>query len=98
MKNLSLKLKDKEVNLEIGKNYSVKHTESKSAVRRIFKGIEKGILDIPFLVFSTKVNKEAFAIITEDENFTTTTYKNLVHQSTPNEIVIPYYDIISINQ
>jgi hypothetical protein len=97
MKTITVKLKDKSQDLQIGANYKVKQNGSKNATGRIFKGIESGILDIPFLVFSTKVNKEATATIKEDGKYTTTTYHNLKHTSLPNEIVIPYYDIISIN-
>lgn len=97
METINITLKNKSHDLTIGKNYTVKHTGSIQKTRRIFKGIEKGILDIPFLVFTTKVNREATATITNDGKLITTRYHNLKHRSLPNEIVIPYYDIISIN-
>lgn len=97
METINVTLKNKSQNLTIGKNYTVNHTGAKQKTRRIFKGIEKGILDIPFLVFTTKVNKEATATITDDGKFITTRYHDLKHRSLPNEILIPYYDIIDIN-
>ena len=96
MNTLEITLKNKTQELVIGGNYSVKHTGSTKKTRRIFKGIEKGILDIPFLVFTTKVNKEATATITDDGETITTRYHELKHPSLPNEILIPYYDIINI--
>ena len=102
MKNtIKIKLKTGCKELIIGNNYAVIHnTEAKKpskATRRIFKGVENGILNIPFLVFTTKVNKEATATVTEEEKTVTTRYHNLKHQSIPNEIIIPFYDILNIN-
>lgn len=97
MKAITVQLKTSEQELIIGKNYIVNHTGSKQKTRRIFKGVENGILDIPFLVFTTKVNKEATATIIDDGKTITTRYHNLKHPSLPNEIVIPYYDILTIN-
>jgi hypothetical protein len=98
METIEIKLKNSSVSLSIGDNYSVFHIGAKVPTRRIFKGVEHGILNIPFLVFSTKVNKEASATITESEKTVTTRYHNLKHSSLPNEIVIPYYDIIKITK
>lgn len=97
MKTITVKLKTSEQELIIGKNYIVNHTGAKQKTRRIFKGVENGILDIPFLVFTTKVNKEATATIVDDGKTITTRYHDLKHPSLPNEIVIPYYDILTIN-
>lgn len=96
METISVTFKTETKELIKGKNYMVNHIGSKQKTRRIFKGIEKGILDIPFLVFTTKVNKEASATITDDGKTITTRYHNLKHSSLPNEIIIPHYDIISI--
>jgi len=98
MKTIEIKLKDSLVSLSIGDNYSVSHIGAKLPTRRIFKGVEQGILNIPFLVFTTKVNKGATATITESGKTVTTTYHNLKHSSLPNEIVIPYYDIVKITK
>jgi len=97
MEAIIVNLKDKSQELIKGKNYIVNHVGAKQKTRRIFKGVEKGILDIPFLVFSTKVNKEATATISDDGKTITTRYHNLKHSSLPNEILIPYYDILAIN-
>jgi hypothetical protein len=97
MDTITIELKNKTQNLMKGKNYLVNHTGSKQKTRRIFKGIEKGILDIPFLVFTTKVNKEASATIIDNGETITTRYHNLKHSSIPNEILIPYYDVLTIN-
>ena len=97
METLIVNLKNKSQELIKGKNYIVNHIGAKQKTRRIFKGVEKGILDIPFLVFSTKVNKEATATIIDDGKTITTRYHNLKHSSLPNEILIPYYDILAIN-
>jgi hypothetical protein len=97
METITVTLKNKTQELTKGKNYIVSHVGAKQKTRRIFKGVEKGILDIPFLVFTTKVNKEATATIVEEEKTITTSYHNLKHPSLPNEIVIPYYDILTIN-
>lgn len=96
--NIKIQLKDKEIELTLGANYSVSHTDSKKMTNRIFKGIEKGILDIPFLIFSTKVNKEANATFRKEGAAEITTYHNLKHRSLPNEIAIPYYDIVKITK
>lgn len=93
----TIKIKEKEITLTKGANYSVLHKGAKKASRRIFKGIENGILDIPFLVFSTNVNKDATATFRDEGEYIVTTYHNLKHSSLPNEIVIPYYDIEKIN-
>lgn len=93
---ISISLKNKTHELVKGKNYAVVHAGAKQTTRRIFKGVESGILDIPFLVFTTKVNKEATATITDDGKTITTRYHNLKHRSLPNELIIPYYDIINI--
>lgn len=98
METIQIKLKDSSISLNVGENYSVSHMGAKVATRRIFKGVEQGILNIPFLVFTTKVNKEATASITESKETVTTRYHNLKHPSLPNEIVIPYYDIIKITK
>ena len=97
METIIVNLKNKSQELIKGKNYIVNHIGAKQKTRRIFKGVEKGILDIPFLVFSTKVNKEATATIIDDGKTITTRYHNLKHSSLPNEILIPYYDILAIN-
>lgn len=97
MEAIIVNLKDKSQELIKGKNYIVNHVGAKQKTRRIFKGVEKGILDIHFLVFSTKVNKEATATISDDGKTITTRYHNLKHSSLPNEILIPYYDILTIN-
>jgi len=97
MEAITVKLKDRSQELIKGKNYIVNHLGAKQKTRRIFKGIENGILDIPFLVFSTKVNKEATATIIDDGKTITTRYHDLKHSSLPNEIIIPYYDILTIN-
>lgn len=90
------------VQLIKGQPYMVKHHGGIKAVRRIYRGEEKGILDIQRFVFSSKVKKGVFAEVEEaaDKNGNKTGvvfyhWKNT--QTVPaQEISIPYYDLKEI--
>ncbi len=95
-------VKNTEIELTKGKPYMVKHRGGDKFTRRVFRGIEEGVLNMQRLVFTSKVKRNVYAIIDEvigkdGQPNGVCFWKWVNTQSVPNqEISIPYFDIIEI--
>lgn len=89
---------DKQLALVVGQPYLVKFRHGKNignTVRRIYKGEEMRFGNIKCFVFTSRVNRGAFAEVKRTNEGIEFTYKNL-NKSLRQEISIPYYDLMYV--
>lgn len=87
-----------ETELVCGNHYLVKYNGSKRGVRRIFKFIEQGAMDMKRLVFTSKVPEDITMTMSIEHGRMCFTYKRHSggYAMPSHEISIPHYDITYI--